>query len=129
MTTSGGSLVVTQLTPSRRMTTTHRPLPALIVAAGDKAGMRFLEFFAAPAKQTRNRVRSRAPARSVPQAPLNRLTSAVVSGAERRAGVPCFRPMPRTVSRIAGCLVSRGWPATPQARATAATRRRSVGGA
>jgi hypothetical protein len=29
------------------MTTTHRPLPALIVAAGDKAGMRFLEFFAA----------------------------------------------------------------------------------
>jgi site-specific recombinase XerD len=47
MTTSSDSLVVTQLTPPRRMTTTHRPLPALIAAAGDKAGMRFLEFFAA----------------------------------------------------------------------------------
>ena len=38
---------MTQLTPPRRIGMPHQPLPALIAAAGDKAGMRFLEFFAA----------------------------------------------------------------------------------
>jgi hypothetical protein len=46
MTTSSSSLGVTQLTPPRRIAMPHQPLPALIAAAGDKTGMRFLEFFA-----------------------------------------------------------------------------------
>ncbi len=83
----------------------------------------------APAKPTRNSARSRAPARLVPHARLSLLTSAVVNAAARRASAPCFRAIPRRVSRIAGWLVSSGYPATPQARAIAATRRRSVGAA
>jgi hypothetical protein len=46
MTTSSSSLGVTQLTPPRRIAMPHQSLPALIDAAGDKTGMRFLEFFA-----------------------------------------------------------------------------------
>jgi hypothetical protein len=53
------------------------------------------------------------------------LVCAACMATARRAGAPCLRPIPRSVSRIAGCLVSSGCPATPQARAIAATRRRS----
>ena len=48
MTTSSGSLVVTLVhTSTKNDGRRTRPLPALIAAAGYKAGMRFLEFFAA----------------------------------------------------------------------------------
>jgi hypothetical protein len=57
MTTSSRSLGVTQLTPPCRIAMPHQPLPALIAAAGDKAGMRFLELFAA---RIRNRNTRRA---------------------------------------------------------------------
>jgi hypothetical protein len=46
-------------------------------------------------------VRSRAPGRSVPQADTSFRTSAVVMAAARRDGLPCLRPIPRSVSRIA----------------------------
>ena len=47
MTTSSSSLGVTQLTAPCRIAMPRQPLAALIAAAGDKGGMRFLEFFAA----------------------------------------------------------------------------------
>src|SRR5271166_3456414 len=58
----------------------------------------------APAKPIRNSARSRAPARSGPHARLSFLISAIVSAAARRGGVPCLRPMPRRVGRIAAMV-------------------------
>jgi len=47
MTTSSGSLAVTQLTLPPRMTAAHRQLPTVIASSGARASLRFLESFAA----------------------------------------------------------------------------------
>lgn len=62
----------------------------------------------APAKPTSSSARSRSPARPGSQTRLSFFNSLVVSAAARRPRLPWVRPIPRRVSRIAGCLVSSG---------------------